>query len=199
MFLDILQQKNKNSYEENIKYITNFMYVYKICSKLKSSNILMIKMIAELCIEESIDYCLNSIFGIFDAIIKMQKKKLGTKILNEDCDPPGELNVWQVHQIFALVLLFDEYEEHLGFKLSELAIVKLWNNEQHNWTPDIIQRYGFLNIDLSKELKNRSIDFVHRTYAEFFVAQYLVNFIFADNELVLKEEIERKFKLFELF
>ncbi|XP_070509103.1 uncharacterized protein [Chironomus tepperi] len=193
--LNILDQKGKTSIEDKTKYVTQFMDIFWTYSVMQSSNIFMINMIAGLCIDELIDYTSTSMYGLFEVMIHKQKSDFGSKIHNENCDLKVELTIWKVYTIFSLLLLIgDEYEAQLGFKLSELDIMTKWIKEQHLWTSDVIQRYGFLNVDL----KSNSIDFMHRIYAEYFVAEYLIKFIFDDNKSVSDEEIGRKFKLFEL-
>lgn len=77
--------------------------------------------------------------------------------------------------------------------------MKKWSKDKKNWTSDMIQRYGFVIVDLKNlQLDSSSIDFMHRTYAEYFVAKFLIDFLFDDNDDVSEEEVERRFKLLDV-
>jgi len=162
-------------------------------------NPLMIQMITELFIDSSIQIDDLNIYRLYLKMIEKQKEKIGFKIPNSERDPTGKLSVWDVHRILSLILIFgDDFENELGFKIDELSIMKKWKKEKKNWLSDMIQRYGFVIVDLDdKNLKN-SIDFVHRTYAEFFVAQFLMDYVFDDNDEISEVEMKRKFSILNL-
>ncbi|KAL7048607.1 hypothetical protein ACKWTF_003419 [Chironomus riparius] len=54
-----------------------------------------------------------------------------------------------------------------------------------------------VQLSLNITVKASPIDFIHRTYAEFFVAQFMIDFIFNDNGDMKEEAIQRKFMLFD--
>ncbi|KAL7012750.1 hypothetical protein ACKWTF_015020 [Chironomus riparius] len=140
-------------------------------------NPMMIQMITELYILDETIVSLNYHYKLYELMIEKQRKELGEKIPIEDHDKDSKLTVWDVHRILALELIIGD-----KFKLKNLSIIRKWKKEKKNWTSDMIQRYGFVIVDLKDENLDTSIDFMHRTWAEFFVAQFLMKFIFNDDD-----------------
>ncbi|CAH1734520.1 unnamed protein product [Chironomus riparius] len=191
---------------EQLRILQNVnMYIYGFFTTDRNTyntlidNPLMIQMITELFIDNSIQIDDINICRLYLKMIDKQKEKVGIKIPNSERDPTGKLSVWDVHRVLAIILVFgDDFEDQLGFKIEELGIMKKWKKEKKNWTSDMIQRYGFVIVDLNAVDLRNSIDFVHRTYAEFFIAQFLMDFVFDDNEEVSEVEVKRKFSILDL-
>ncbi|KAL7029854.1 hypothetical protein ACKWTF_006396 [Chironomus riparius] len=167
-------------------------------AKQAIENPLLIEMLTELFINDSIKVDTDN-YNLYLKMVEKQKEKVGIKIPNLERDPTGKLSVWDVHKILSLLLIFgDDFVDELKFKLETLSIMKKWKKEKKNWTSDMIQRYGFVIVDLSADNLRSSIDFNHRTYAEFFIAQFLMDFIFDDNDEVSEAEVMKKFEIFDL-
>jgi len=162
------QKENLSQINKCIKGLKGFYYRSK-----EIENPLMVQMVTELYIEKMVDPDNVSRYGVYEAMVEKQKDKVGEKIPNFERDQDFNLNIWDVHRVLALIsLVGDDYKKELKFKLEDLQIMKKWKEEKHRWTSDMIQRYGFVIVDMSSENIDRSsIDFMHRTYAEFFVTQ----------------------------
>ncbi|XP_070504707.1 uncharacterized protein [Chironomus tepperi] len=203
MIKRILEANKVTNESESLRMLQNInMYIYGFFTTDKHTyttlidNPLMIQMITELFIDNSIQINEINIYKLYLKMIEKQKEKVGMKIPNTERDPTGKLSVWDVHRILAMILIFnDDFDAELGFKIDELSLMKKWKKEKKNWTSDMIQRYGFVIVDLNDK---NSIDFVHRTYAEFFIAQYLMDFVFDDNDEISEVEVKRKFAILNL-
>lgn len=134
---------------------------------------------------------------IYEAMIEKQKEEEGDKVPISERDKDFKFSVWDAHRVLAFKLIFgNDYEKELKFKLNQLPIIQKWQKEKTNFTSDMIQRYGFVIIDLDDPRDERSsIDFMHRTYAEYFVAKYLIDFMFDENGRSNDEKDKLKFKL----
>lgn len=143
-------------------------------------NPLMIEIITELYIKNEIDLELIDEFGLYDVyekIIEKQKMRFNKKADDADHDQFVDFGIKQVYQVAALQFIFDgDSGKKYGFKLNDLLIVKNWNGYKHKWSNEKIQRFGILTIE-TDEAKKVNFDFIHRTYAEFFVAEYLIAFM----------------------
>ncbi|XP_070494017.1 uncharacterized protein [Chironomus tepperi] len=195
---NILQVNNVND-EQNklatkiIEKIENLKgyYYYK---PEEIDNPLMIQIITELYIHNQVETDNNNRIDIYTAMIEKQKEEVGDKVPISERDKDLTFSIWDVHRVLAIILIFDELE--LGFKLDDLPIMKRWKKEKKNFTSDMIQRYGFVIVDLNSDKLDRStIDFMHRTYAEYFIAKYMIDFMFDDDSMQNTEENELKFKL----
>lgn len=173
----------------------------------KINNPLLLQLIAEIYLSgQQVDL---NLFKIYEQILNEKLKILSTKgeISNNDRDVRSKLNVWQVHQIYALKLIFrtgfvDPTSQISEFiDLGNFSIMKKWKRLQQKWTPEIISRYGLLIVDNWMSIDKWGIswefpDFVHRTFAEFFVAQFLIENVYEeDDEEVTEAEIEMRLKL----
>ncbi|KAL7015729.1 hypothetical protein ACKWTF_016632 [Chironomus riparius] len=161
---------------------------------------LIIEIITEIYVQKrELKLDASSFYGLYAAMIDKQKEKVGNKIPNIERDPFSSLSVWQAHQVLAILVIFGElydrsfqctlpdgsyYNEGFSFTLEELSIIEKWRMERKGgrWTSDMIQRYAFVTVNLNNLLEDRScIEFSHRTYAEFFIAQFLIDFLFNQN------------------
>jgi len=111
---------------------------------------------------ESYDY-----FKIYKILVDEQFDEMHEKIDKNErrCSQKHS----KLHQILALKFIFDEDQ------IKDLQIMEKWKEEKKNWTAEKIQRHGFVIVDL-KFLENEdkgSIDFIHYSIAEFFVAKYI--------------------------
>jgi hypothetical protein len=94
----------------------------------------------------------------------------------------NSVNLWEAHRFYAMNYLFD-------VKDYDLDILR----QKPSWDVNQIYRYGFIYPGTSK------INFVHRTFAEFFVATYVMKNIYECANLPNKiEGFERMRFLFHL-
>ncbi|XP_070508867.1 uncharacterized protein [Chironomus tepperi] len=178
---------------------------------------LIIEIISEIYAKKrEISLDASSYYGLYYEMINKQKEKLGDRIPNVERDPYSPLTVWQAHQVLAILVIIGElydntftyvkpdgtvHKEGFNFKLEDLAIIQKWRAERRSsrsdWTSDMIQRYGFVTVNLNNKEEDRScIDFSHKTYAEFFVAQYLIDFLF--NIDIKDDEMLKMMRILEI-
>lgn len=154
------------------------------------NNPLLISIITELYIDKKIDLNLDY-YEIFEKMFEAQKGEFDEKIDIIDRDCFHNFSHKKVHQVLALKFIFwDEI-------IKDLEIVQDWEIEKKNWTAEKIQRFGFVIVDLNFIEKNDkySIDFIHRTIAEFLVAQFIIESIF---DLKRKENVQEIEIIFNL-
>ncbi|KAL7027067.1 hypothetical protein ACKWTF_005287 [Chironomus riparius] len=180
--------------ELNINYRFSHPHLFWFLNSYKDfNNPMLIIIVSELYIKGKIDLKnMNyDYFGIFKLLVDEQFNKIELKVDIKDRNPL--LNFLLVHQVLALKFIFNEEE------IKDLQIIKKWKREIKNWSSEKIQRFGFVVIDL-KFLENdnkSSIDFIHYSIAEFFVAQYIIDSIFDEDRN--DKEIEHLFELIQLF
>jgi len=173
------------------------------------NNLLILKMITEIQISGHVKVSILNSFSIYEAMIEEKKKILNSKgeIPNNDRDINSKVNIWQVHQIYALKLILRTgfvnvtNQNNTFIDLNDFSIMKKWKKQQQKWTPEIISRYGFLIIDNWGSIDEWGIswefpDFIHRTFAEFFIAQFLIENIYdEDDDDVNEQEMELRLSL----
>jgi len=209
------------SFEEQKELITNVLILNNIEDKIRQNDIMekvlclvfkrvpsfwginntmMIQMIVELHINNNNDIetsNINDRFMLYKAMISLQKEKIGEKIPISERDNDSTLNVWDVHRVLALIVIFgDDFKENFKINLEELSMVKKWRKDKKNWTSDMIQRYGFVTVNLDDPDERNAIEFIHKTYAEFFVAQFIEKSIYDDDDDKSDDEVQRIVNLF---
>ncbi|KAL7014992.1 hypothetical protein ACKWTF_016234 [Chironomus riparius] len=188
---NIIEESSQNKIINEITEITNHLEDLKERSNVVKEvhNLLMIQMVTELYIYKKVIFEPEKRYEMYLEMINMQKNKLGDKVPTLERDRDVKFTVWDVHRVLALKLI-------LNYNFQNLRIMKKWEKFKHNWKSEMIQRYGFVTVDLENE--EGSINFIHRTYAEFFVAQFFVEMIFFDgiDECVDQDELNEVASLF---
>jgi hypothetical protein len=140
---------------------------------------IVINSFVEYYIKNSVKHDDRSIYDIFTYLIEKQKELNAPKIPNKERDNDCLLTIWDYHRIEAFP------------GPNSLAIKKKWLKDQKNWTPEMLQRYGFMtdNSDKSERRFDRH-NFVHEAYRSFFAAQFIINFLFDDNENTSDEDLK---------
>ncbi|CAG9808298.1 unnamed protein product [Chironomus riparius] len=179
-FYGIFYKDQQNKIKGDVLY-----FMSNLGSDKDVDNIFMIQSITEYRVKNSISLSEDNYFEIFANMLESQKASFKIPSLERDND--SLINIWDVHRAVALIKSFP------NMKLDLLSIVKKWKKDRKNWTSDVIQRYGYMHgnfDDIS------SVRFVHKSYSEFFVAQFIINFLFDDNEDMDKAEIKSIVSLF---
>ncbi|KAG5666962.1 hypothetical protein PVAND_014966 [Polypedilum vanderplanki] len=164
------------------------------------NNPLMLKLLAEIYIENQSNFNNFNLLSIYQAMLQAKKVILVREkgeIANLDRDIESKISIWDIHQVNALKLIIGEnFEIFSSFQnLKNLSLFKKWKRQQSKWSPEAIARYGFLHID-HWETDQESPDFVHRTFAEFFVAKFIIDNIFEEDDEDLKiEEMNLRMQL----
>ncbi|KAG5666458.1 hypothetical protein PVAND_014485 [Polypedilum vanderplanki] len=178
-------------------------------------NSLMLKMVADLQIIGKLSNENMSETSLYKDFIEMKKIILHNEkgeIANLDRDKNSKVTIWEIHQIYALKLIFkdnkfgdnfsygnnDSYVECINF--DEFQLFKKWNREKLKWSSEAISRYGLLYVD-NWNTSEEFPDFSHKTFAEYFVAQFIFEnmkeAIEDGDDLTDKEfEMRMKFALF---
>ncbi|KAL7040611.1 hypothetical protein ACKWTF_000461 [Chironomus riparius] len=180
---------------DNVKDKSFELLYTNVCRMFKKyqdfNNPLIIVIMTELYISGKIGFEMDSIdlYEIYEKLIDAQVEKVEKKI--DSKERSIFLNFKLLFQVLALKFIFEDKD------LKKLSIIKKWKKEKKNWTAEKIQRFGFVIVDLSfLETDDRnSIDYIHKTFAEFFVVQFIVEAIFNDDEDIRKDELEMIFQL----
>lgn len=172
------------------------------CCKI-FDNLFLLEAAIELYVDDKVYVWSESftLYGSFEKFIITQFKKVDaiSKVQKKIDDSSENFSLRNVHQVFALKLLIGESYDEIDLK--ELSIFKQWKAEESKWTFEKIHRYGLLTIDLDNpERKINSMDFVRRTYAEFFIAEHILTFMFRLNTTIKyeDEEYEKVLKIIKL-
>ncbi|XP_070508868.1 uncharacterized protein [Chironomus tepperi] len=197
---NILKSKNihdkneQNKLTDKIEHFMSYSDLGLVSTK-QTDNSLMIENATELFSDGNAPN-IQEYYGLYAALFDRQMQILGKKVDDSDKNLLERFTVLNIHEVLALKVIFeDSYQKLLNFKLDDLVIMKKWNRIKDKLTNDMIQRYGFVNVDLKHE---GSINFVHRTYAEFFVAKFIIDSLFDDNFEDSDEEIVRKCNLLDV-
>jgi len=119
------------------KIMTHFEDLKEKSSNLSEvDNLLMIQMVTELYIHKSQMFDPENRFEMYQEMIDMQKDKLGDKVPTSERDRDVKFSIWDVHRVLAIKMIFN-------YSLQNLSIMKKWEKCRHNWTSEMIQRYGF--------------------------------------------------------
>ncbi|KAG5678822.1 hypothetical protein PVAND_008456 [Polypedilum vanderplanki] len=220
------ENETKNFITEYMRF-QSFSGDYKIIMKLIDNlrifqNALMLTMIVDLYIAGRLSIENFNNFSLYEATIELKKDILAKKgeIPNRDSNINSKCNLWEVHQIYALktVLNAEQFEDFFNEKffdrensydkydkkmidISQLQIFKKWKKEKLKWSAEAISRSGFLTIfnwNTDKEYNQ----FIHRTYAEFFVAVFLIENIteaIEEGDELNDNEFEMRMKLATFF
>ncbi|XP_070490952.1 uncharacterized protein [Chironomus tepperi] len=167
----IILKEFNNFYE----FINTDKYGQKWSDSFDLNNPLLITIIAELHANNKIE--LNSeslnLYNIFEKITENVRKFHDSKVNVNDKDPTiTHFTLGHVHQVLALTYL---YHEDL---IENLSIIKLWKLEKSKWKVSKIQRFGFVDLDAEFDENpiGKYIHFKHRSYAEYFLAEFIVSF-----------------------
>jgi hypothetical protein len=185
---------------------------------------LMLSMVAELHATKDVAAENLNRFSLYKAVIELKKGILAEKgaVANRDRDIDSSVNLWKVHWIYAMRLFLDDgkFEDLLSQEFLEwrglgsgtdyekkfvnfgqFKLFKEWEREKSNWSPEAIARCGFLIVDHWDTLREFP-DFSHRTFAEFFLAQFLVDVVreaIEDGDDMSEAEFEMRMKIALVF
>ncbi|KAL7013533.1 hypothetical protein ACKWTF_015449 [Chironomus riparius] len=182
-----------NHVDENVRIaddLTSFIKALEDRKNGKHYSILncgMIRAIVQVFDEHQADFEKDSInfYSTFEKVYVKQHKIFSEYSLEKNCDQFESLQISKVHQLHALILIFNnKYPE---VQLDNLSIIKNWKREGKKWIKETIGRYGFISFD------GDIFHFIHHSYAEFFVAQYLISYIFSDDYCIRDEEFVKIF------
>ncbi|KAG5668085.1 hypothetical protein PVAND_016040 [Polypedilum vanderplanki] len=138
------------------------------------NNPLIIKIITEYFIKENMPLDQLNLYNLYKYLFEKKIEILGEKekvIGKSHYNRTAGMNIWKVHQVFAIKLLTHSEDNDLKF----LSIMIKWLNDKSNWKPENIYHYGFLYVDNWDKDNERPI-FIHRTFAEFFMAEFFIQF-----------------------
>ncbi|KAG5669142.1 hypothetical protein PVAND_017037 [Polypedilum vanderplanki] len=185
-------------------------------------NPLMIKMIADLCAAKKLENFDSNRYKLYENLVDLKLDILSEKgaIPNRDSNTDSKMNIWEIHQIYALKLYYDKndkfedflykefyesdwqtttsqkYEKRL-LNFSQFQIFKKWNREKLKWSAEAISRCGLLIVD-NWNTDSEFPDFSHRSFAEFFVAKFIIEAIkeaLEDDEEIIDSEFKLRMNL----
>jgi hypothetical protein len=181
-------------------------------------NPLMLTMVAELHAAGKLSSSTFNRFSLYKAMVELKREiRAGRgEIVNRDSDIDSTVNLWDVYRVYALKLFLNDgtFEDFMsdGYLESEdrygtypkefvaidsFQLIKKWQKAKSKWSPEAIARNGFLIVDHWGE-DGEFPDFGHRTFAEFFAAQFIVETVreaVEDGDELKKTEFEVRMKL----
>ncbi|KAG5684041.1 hypothetical protein PVAND_013294 [Polypedilum vanderplanki] len=166
----------------------------------------LIVMITDLCCKDKKFTSKFNIHELYSEIFSKKKDFLEQKgpVANKDRDnEKSTMTIWQIHQLYALKNnignTFKELDGKKTFFLNTLELFKKWKEQQGDWSPEAVSRYGFMFVNDWKIEQGTSV-FVHKTYQDYFIAQFIIESICLSHTLSSNEnEIEVKMELLLLY
>lgn len=150
------------------------------------NNPLLISMIVEISFDESFEFG-GATFNTFILYKTFIIKKL--KIMHERGEivhlqidkvlSESSFNVWHIHQLYALKVITESSKDPLAFakKLNFEYFQDEIESFSKKVTNEDISHFGILQINSQDDF-----DFAHRTFAEFFVAQFLFDSVLQEKD-----------------
>lgn len=173
-FIDYICSENKSNViyfkelNKNLNKVLNYGFSSKLDNRI-NENPLIIRILVDSifnnkkCNSNKLKY----FYGIFECI-------------SEDLDDKydKECSLRQVHQVLALKFLFP-YNA-----IKNWEIVKKYRNEKKNWNIYKIQEFQFItfNPDFVNNPKAEFINFTQKTYAGFFIANFIISLVYFENK-----------------
>jgi hypothetical protein len=161
------------------------------------TNPLLLRMLSEiLCDENFVEFSSLNFYSIYDTFIDKKLEIVREKgpTIGKGVDEilkSAKVNLMQVHQAFALKLIFEDFLEDplskIKFNISELQILR----EISKLSGEKISSFGILDAKSSSDFT-----FVHQTFAEFLVARFLID-NFEDFDLTDRQS-DSDFKIYLL-
>ncbi|XP_070507649.1 uncharacterized protein [Chironomus tepperi] len=202
-------------YNEQENYIKKFLmsenideskipnYLEKVQKIVKSTGSkqsfdtpLMLGMIAELIASDEIIYESENLYQIY---LKFVKKKIDNWKKKSDFALKFYDDSFTDHRTFDMMKLYQSYAlkteaSYRGIKANALKLRIMRQKIPAELTSDEISRMGILYINDGK-----NVEFAHRTFAEFFIAQYLIESIYIADDEPSEVEAELRIDMFRYF
>lgn len=189
------QSKNDSIIKQNIEKVEKILKEINVGGSRDFNTPLMLRMVAEIQDDPKLNnsanlYQVYELFVIKKNRIWIDKGELAKHAGTDIFLTMSSINIVQIYQKFALL------QEKLNFassslilKLSNLKILK--KKIPENFPFEEISRLGILSIE--NEVK---FEFSHRTFAEFFIAQYIIDNIYSLDDEISSYEAELRLQLF---
>jgi ankyrin repeat protein len=203
--------KNENDEDERRHVQQLLQFCFDVAQKLKlTQNPLMLTMVAELHAAGTLPIENFNRHLIYQAMVKHKIKIRADKgvVVNMDADNISLVNIWEVFRIYAMKLFFSDGKITITnnklnegsnefIELSQFELFRKWQKEKSKWTADAISRGGLLIVD-NFGTEDEFPDFNHRTFAEFFAAEFIietVNQAVEDGDNMSAKEFEVRMEL----
>jgi len=188
------QSKNDSIINQNIENVEKILKEINVGGSRDFNTPLMLRMVAEIQDDPKLNNSAN-LYQVYELFV-IKKNRIWSnkgelaKHAGTDIFLTMSINIVQIYQKFALL------QEKLNFassslilKLSNLQILK--KKIPENFPFEEISRLGILSIE--NEVK---FEFSHRTFAEFFIAQYIIDNIYSLDDDISSYEAELRLQLF---
>lgn len=162
---------------------------------------LLLSIIAEMSIDEEKDITTIGTINLYTIYNKFMLKKLKLiheegKIVIEDTDKAqmkATHPTFEQYQYFALENIFESlitsHVYDLQFEKKDLVILEKYKN--FKFDKNELSRHGILIFD-----HRDKPDFIHKTFYEFFIVKYIVDYVYEDSAEKHQIECENRIKLF---
>ncbi|KAL7013514.1 hypothetical protein ACKWTF_015434 [Chironomus riparius] len=189
------QSQNDSIINQNIEKVQKILKDINIGGSRDFKTPLMLRMVAEIqddpkLINSTNLYQVYELFIIKKNQIWFDKGELAKTASTDLFLTESTVNIAEIHQKFALLQEKSIFES-LILKLMNLKILKITETLEQPLFPEIT-RIGILHIE-----NENKFEFSHRTFAEFFIAQYLIKNVYSSSDDdVSQSEVELRLTLF---
>jgi ankyrin repeat protein len=196
--------------EKHAQQLLKFCFITARRLKIMQ-NPLMLTMVAEMHAAGTLPTENFNRYSLYEAMVEHKMREIRADkgvVVNRDTDNKSKVHIWEVFRIYAMKLFFDDgkiektkyrfnYETKEVIELSLLPLFRMWQKEKSKWTADAISRGGLLIVD-NFNTEDEFPDFNHRTFAEFFAAEFIVETVkeaIEDGDDMSEEEFEVRMEL----
>ncbi|XP_070497112.1 uncharacterized protein [Chironomus tepperi] len=183
------QSKNTTIINQNVEKVENILKTINVGESRDFNTPLMLKMVAEILDDPKLINSTN-LYGIYELfIIKKnriwyEKGELAKSASTDIFLTNSRVNIVQIYQKFAILQEKSMFgSDGLLVKMLSLKVLKRTTFNEALF-PEIT-RVGVLLID-----DERSYEFWHRTFADFFIAQYVIENIYSSDDDIGPYEAE---------
>lgn len=153
------------------------------------TNLTMIEAIAKVYAAQHTDVIQSTEFNsfkYFEEIFEFMRSKFIKNVKLNVFDPMRRLSISQIYIIHALKFIFPDNND----ELKKFDIIKIWEKEKERWPSKLYNQFGFLTID-----DNRNDKFLHISFAEYFIAKFIISTLFVADYTINQEDLKRTFQL----
>lgn len=204
--LNIIEQENYLKMQflfKNIKFEKIDELVQKVLSLMNGmsdefNTPLMLKIFATISVS-NVEFEIKNLYEIYSIFVKMQMQNWQSEGLRDDTlikitMSSSEFNILKLYQKYALIYhqssLFLKSEAFYSIKYKKLQILNLEHPKEIS--NEDISRLGILYHN------GDQYEFIHRTFEEYFIAQYLIENIYNADSGLSQEEAEMRLTIFLL-
>lgn len=175
------------------KNMTDFLSEIGTCSAKEVTNFRMIESIVEVLCDKEIKSSFDSgnHSEIFDKLIQIYADKVDQRL-----KPAKDIQGFSQERVHQAVALENLTLENLSTMIQQICLMKNWKTAKLKHKADDVQRHGIITAEYDQQ----SIviyDFIHNIFAEYYVAQHIISFLYDSRHGIEKEEFKNIFGILQ--